>query len=90
MEQKSKLEMHPAGRNNPCGAKEQDKAADLDERRWYVEKTAENGWSCNVLVHQIESGLYRRQVLANMILYSTKVRFTEKGDSNDAADNCIG
>ena len=90
MEQKSKIEMHPAGRNNPCGAKEQDKDADLDERRWYIEKTAENGWSRNVLVHQIESGLYRRQVLANMILYLTKVRFTEKGDSNDAADNCIG
>ena len=57
--------MHPAGRNNPCGAKEQDKDADLDERRWYIEKTAENGWSHNVLVHQIESGLYQRQVLAN-------------------------
>ncbi len=28
VEQKSKLEMHPAGRNNPCGAKEQDKDAD--------------------------------------------------------------
>ena len=82
--------MHPAGRNNPCGAKEQDKDADLDERRWYIEKTAENGWSRNVLVHQIESGLYQRQVLANMILYLTKVKFTEKGDSNDAADNCIG
>ena len=25
-----------------------------------------------------------------MILYLTKVKFTEKGDSNDAADNCIG
>lgn len=27
---------------------------------------------------------------AKMILYLTKVKFTEKGDSNDAADNCIG
>ena len=59
--------MHPVGRNNPCGAKEQDKDADLDERRWYIEKTAENGWSRNVLVHQIESGLYQRQVLANKV-----------------------
>ena len=25
MEQKSKIEMHPGGRNNPCGAKEQDR-----------------------------------------------------------------
>lgn len=70
--------MHPAGRNNPCGAKEQDKDADLDERRWYVEKTAENGWSRNVLVHQIESGLYQRQVLANMILYLTKSKIHRK------------
>lgn len=30
-------------------------------------KKAENGWSRNVLVHQIESGLYPRQVLANKI-----------------------
>ena len=44
-----------------------DKVADLDERRWYVEKTAENGWPRNVLVHQIESGLYQRQVLANKV-----------------------
>ena len=27
MEQKSKIEMHPAGRNNPCGRKEQDRDA---------------------------------------------------------------
>ena len=26
-EQKSKIEMHPAGRNNPCGTKEQDRDA---------------------------------------------------------------
>ena len=75
MEQKSKLEMHSVGRNNPCGANEQDKdadnssllyscseknrefvqqvvaqipwghnivlmekVADLNERRWYIEK----------------------------------------------------
>ena len=28
---------------------------------WYAEKIAENGWSRNVLVHQVESGLYQRQ-----------------------------
>ena len=27
------------------------------ERLWYVQQTIENGWSRNVLVHQIESGL---------------------------------
>ena len=32
-----------------------------DEREWYMRQTIENGWSRNVLVHQIESGLYGRQ-----------------------------
>ena len=31
------------------------------EREWYVRATIQNGWSRNVLVHQIESCLYRRQ-----------------------------
>ena len=31
------------------------------EREWYVSQTIQNGWSRNVLVHQIESGLYQRQ-----------------------------
>ena len=31
------------------------------ERVWYIEQAIENGWSRNVLVMQIESGLYRRQ-----------------------------
>ena len=30
-------------------------------------KTAENGWSHNVLIHQIESSLYERQVLADKV-----------------------
>ena len=32
-----------------------------EERLWYVEQAIQNGWSRNVLVMQIESGLYRRQ-----------------------------
>ena len=32
-----------------------------EERLWYAEQTTHNGWSRNVLVMQIESGLYRRQ-----------------------------
>ena len=32
-----------------------------EERLWYAEQTLANGWSRNVLVMQIESGLYRRQ-----------------------------
>jgi len=31
------------------------------EREWYIRQTIEQGWSRNVLVHQIENGLYRRQ-----------------------------
>ena len=34
---------------------------------WYAKETAENGWSRNVLVHQIESGLYERQAIADKI-----------------------
>lgn len=26
-----------------------DKVADMDERKWYIQKSAENGWSRNVL-----------------------------------------
>jgi predicted nuclease of restriction endonuclease-like (RecB) superfamily len=38
-----------------------DKVKDTRERLWYVQRAIENGWSRNVLVLQIESGLYRRQ-----------------------------
>lgn len=31
------------------------------EREWYIRQAIAYGWSRNVLVHQIESGLYRRQ-----------------------------
>jgi hypothetical protein len=31
------------------------------EREWYIRATIQNGWSRNVLVHQMESGLYHRQ-----------------------------
>ncbi len=39
----------------------------LEERRWYIEKTIENGWSRNVLAMQIETNLYARQVLADKL-----------------------
>lgn len=44
-----------------------DKISDADERNWYIEACRKNGWSRNVLVHQIESGLYQRQALAEKI-----------------------
>ena len=44
-----------------------DKLSDNTVRNWYVEKIIENGWSRNVLIHQIESGLYERQAVADKI-----------------------
>jgi predicted nuclease of restriction endonuclease-like (RecB) superfamily len=41
-----------------------DKAKDAEIYLWYAAQTAENGWSCNILAHQIEYGLYERQVIA--------------------------
>ncbi len=38
-----------------------EKVKDSVERLWYAEQTLQNGWSRNVLVHQIEGGLYKRQ-----------------------------
>ena len=44
-----------------------DKLKDTDIRIWYAEKCAENGWSLNVLAHQISLNLYERQVLSGKI-----------------------
>jgi predicted nuclease of restriction endonuclease-like (RecB) superfamily len=38
-----------------------DKVKDSAEREWYAHQTLRHGWSRNVLVHQIESGLHERQ-----------------------------
>lgn len=37
------------------------KCKDIDEAMFYIQKTMDNNWSRNVLVHQIESDLYTRQ-----------------------------
>lgn len=44
-----------------------DKLSSSEERLWYAEKVIENGWSRNVLIHQIEGGLYQRQAIASKI-----------------------
>jgi len=44
-----------------------DKVKNPEIRIWYMKKTIENGWSHSVLVHQIESGLYERQAIADKI-----------------------
>ena len=33
-----------------------------EQRLWYINKTIENGWSVNVLAHQIDTNLYSRQI----------------------------
>ncbi len=33
----------------------------LEQRLWYAKQTIQYGWSRNILVHQVESGLYHRQ-----------------------------
>ena len=44
-----------------------DKVKDMETRKWYIKKCVENGWSRNVLVHQVESRLYERQAVAEKI-----------------------
>lgn len=38
-----------------------DKVKDLKSRIWYIKKSIENGWSRNVLLHWIDSGLHKRE-----------------------------
>ena len=38
-----------------------DRIKTFEERQFYIQKAVENGWGRDVLVHQIESGLYNRQ-----------------------------
>lgn len=40
-----------------------DKISDKNIYLWYVNKALENGWSRNILLHQIETKLYERQAL---------------------------
>lgn len=44
-----------------------DRIKEQKSRNWYIKKTIENGWSRNVLVHQIETNLYERQALAHKV-----------------------
>ncbi|MBN8701869.1 MAG: DUF1016 family protein [Bacteroidetes bacterium] len=38
-----------------------DKVKDTTTRNFYIQKTVENGWSRNTMVHQIEGGLHKTQ-----------------------------
>lgn len=44
-----------------------DKVKDMNERLWYINAGVENGWSRSILIMQIESNLYQRQVTAKKI-----------------------
>ena len=44
-----------------------EKIKDESRRIWYIGETEKNGWSVNVLTHQIESDLYARQVIADKV-----------------------
>ena len=44
-----------------------DKVKDKNASIWYAKESVKNGWSRNVLVHQIESGLYERQAVVQKI-----------------------
>ena len=44
-----------------------DKLKDSEIYLWYATKSVENGWTRNVLAHQIEYGLYERQAIATKI-----------------------
>ena len=38
-----------------------EKVKNIEERKWYIYKTIEHGWSRNILLHQIELDLYSRE-----------------------------
>jgi predicted nuclease of restriction endonuclease-like (RecB) superfamily len=61
-----------------------EKLKSCDERLWYAAQTIQNGWSRNVLVIQIESGLYRRQGVA-----VTNFRTTLPAPDSDLAQQLI-
>jgi predicted nuclease of restriction endonuclease-like (RecB) superfamily len=55
--------VHQLGAQIPCkhNCVILDKVKDPEQRIWYIQKTIEDGWSRNVLIHQIEGDLYSRQ-----------------------------
>ncbi len=43
-----------------------DKTVDKKQYIWYLQKAVENGWTRDVLVHQIEYNLYGRQAVTKL------------------------
>lgn len=44
-----------------------DKVDNMEERKWYIKETVQNGWSSNMLKMQISGKVYERQALAEKI-----------------------
>ncbi|MEW5821773.1 MAG: PDDEXK nuclease domain-containing protein [Cyanobacteriota bacterium] len=63
-----------------------DKIETSEERLWYAQQAIKNGWSRNVMVLQIESQLYDRQVLANK---TTNFELTLPKPQSDLAQQLI-
>ena len=57
-----------------------DKVSGDLQREWYIQKSIENSWSRNVLVHQIESRLYERQAVADKISNFAKLLPSPQGE----------
>ena len=63
-----------------------DKVKKPEERLWYANKTVEHGWSRNVLVIQIETGLYQRQEIADK---TSNFKNTLPSPQSDLAHNML-
>lgn len=57
-----------------------DKIREDEQRIWYMEQTAVNGWSYDVLAFQIKSNLYSRQVLGDKPNNFEKVLINTQSD----------
>ncbi len=57
-----------------------DRVKDSDVRMWYTAATIENGWTRDVMVHQIESELYRRngKSMTNCIFRSIVAPYSDQ------------
>lgn len=44
-----------------------DKIDNIEERKWYIKETVQNGWSSNMLKMQIDGKVYERQELAKKV-----------------------
>src|SRR5258706_8938442 len=61
-----------------------DKVKDQSQREWYIQQTIQNGWSRNILAHQIDSGLFNRQGKA-----LTNFKVTLPSPDSDLAQNTL-